>query len=115
MKYWERRHLSYFIAFLLAAKEIGKAPAHWSDIVNLSREDRTFTRTELQTAHKSTAKALAEFVKKNGMASSDALKRQSFTQFLNQSCTGLGVAERKDGIQRALRARAYDAAAAVTD
>lgn len=85
MKYWERRHLSYFIAFALAIRALGSVPAHWSHIADLARANREFTSDELEDAHQLTARALNEFIKKNSMTASDATKRQPFTQYLAEA------------------------------
>lgn len=82
MKYWERRHLSYFMAFAIVTQEIGHSPGHWTDIVHLSRADKKFSPAELDATHQLVARALAEFTKANSISPPDATKRQPFTQYL---------------------------------
>lgn len=88
LKYWEKRHLSFFIAFALVARKLGKAPSHWTDIVDLAKSDYSFSEDELQTAYRLSVGALESFTKANKTKAVDATKRQPFTQFLAQRAAG---------------------------
>ncbi|MBU8860511.1 MULTISPECIES: AIPR family protein [unclassified Micromonospora] len=85
MKYWEKRHLSHFIAFAAVVRAIGKAPAHWTDIVHIAKADKDFSQEELEWAYEVSARSLADFSRKHSMTTADATKRQIFAQHLAEA------------------------------
>lgn len=93
MKYAERRHLSYFVAFALVVRLVGRAPGHWSDIVGFARADHQFSEDELSNAYLLAKEALSEFTTTHATTASDATKRQPFTQYLAQVALARSAAD----------------------
>lgn len=91
MTYWERKHISYFVAFAYVTLLTGRAPESWRDLATVSRDDFQADQSTLELAYRATLRALSEFASENGISSTDATKRQGLTTRL--ASTILGQAE----------------------
>jgi hypothetical protein len=95
MTYWERKHISYFVAFAYVTGLLAKAPQSWKDIVEVSAADSEIEPGRLKAAYECAVGALEEFAQENGISSTDATKRQGFTTKLTSVV--LGVEEQRLG------------------
>ncbi|WOP19307.1 AIPR family protein [Raineyella sp. LH-20] len=92
MTYWQRKHISYFVAFAYITRLVGKAPQSWRDVADVSRDEvakRPISQERLDSAYRCVTSALDSFSVEENMSSRDATKRQGLTARVADVVLGL--------------------------
>lgn len=89
MRYPERRYLSPFVAYAVVVQALQASPQHWTTLLPLIREAKSFTDSEVEAAAAIVKQVLDKFTADHGTTASDATKRQPFTQALSEALLSL--------------------------